>query len=305
MKKKNYFLLLLLGAVFFIGVYSCKKAMDEQSKDTILTGKVDILVDETILPVIEDQVMVFESQYKAKINLIGKSETEIVQQLAEGKSNLAILTRSLTTGEEGFFKKKNIQGVITPLATDAIAFIAHKSDEAKKINLEDIITLMQGKSTPLAGLVFDNANSSTVKYFKDMAKVDQLPKDKIFSFKNNNEVIDFVSKNKGMIGVVGVNWLMQPAPEFQDVVNNVSVLEVKLKNGTFASPTQDHIAAGIYPVTRQIKMINYQGYSGLGTGFASFIAGQIGQRIILKSGLVPFQMPSRNLIIRKEIEKKQ
>jgi phosphate transport system substrate-binding protein len=39
-------------------------------------------------------------------------------------------------------------------------------------------------------------------------------------------------------------------------------------------------------------------------GFASFVAGETGQRIILKSGLVPLIMPSRNIVIRKEILKK-
>ena len=50
-------------------------------------------------------------------------------------------------------------------------------------------------------------------------------------------------------------------------------------------------------------MLNYQGYSGLGMGFASFVAGETGQRIVLKAGLVPVRMPGRNLVIRKEIEK--
>jgi phosphate transport system substrate-binding protein len=52
-------------------------------------------------------------------------------------------------------------------------------------------------------------------------------------------------------------------------------------------------------------MLNYQGKAGLGMGFASFIAGEIGQRIILKSGLVPVKIPSRNIIVRKEINNKQ
>jgi phosphate transport system substrate-binding protein len=36
-------------------------------------------------------------------------------------------------------------------------------------------------------------------------------------------------------------------------------------------------------------------------GFASFVAGDIGQRIILKSGLLPATVPGRKLNIRKEI----
>jgi phosphate transport system substrate-binding protein len=299
MKKINYLVLVVVGV---IAIYSCNQ---KNESETILTGTATILVDETILPVIEDQVMVFENQYEAKINLVPKSESEIVKLLSEGKNDLAILTRELTNGEAVYFENKKIKARVTPIASDGVAFIAHKSLATSQIELNDIVAMIQGKSSKYAGLVFDNANSSTVKYFKDLAKVKELPKEKIFSFKTNNEVIDFVSKNTGMIGVVGINWILQPMPNFKKTVDNVSVLEVKANNGTFAKPSQEDIATGLYPVIRQIKMLNYQGTRGLGMGFASFIGGEIGQRIILKSGLVPVRMPGRNIIIRKEVENKK
>jgi phosphate transport system substrate-binding protein len=34
----------------------------------------------------------------------------------------------------------------------------------------------------------------------------------------------------------------------------------------------------------------------IGNGVPSFVAGDIGQRIILKSGLLPVRMPGRNII---------
>jgi len=299
MKKITFAFLVLIIAV---GIYSCNQKNESES---ILTGTATILVDETILPVIEDQVMVFENQYNAKINLVPKSESEIVKLLSEGKYDLAILTRELSKGEAAYFENEKIKARITPVANDGIAFIAHKASEIKQIDLKDVVATLQGNSSKYAGLVFDNANSSTVKVFKDLAKVKELPKEKIFSFKTNNEVIEFVSKNNGMIGVVGVNWILQPMPNFQKTVDNVSVLEVKANNGTFAKPTQEDIATGLYPVIRQIKMLNYQGKLGLGMGFASFMGGEIGQRIILKSGIVPVRMPGRNIIIRKDIENKK
>jgi phosphate transport system substrate-binding protein len=36
----------------------------------------------------------------------------------------------------------------------------------------------------------------------------------------------------------------------------------------------------------------------IGNGVPSFVAGDIGQRIILKSGLLPVRMPGRNIIIK-------
>jgi len=122
-----------------------------------------------------------------------------------------------------------------------------------------------------------------------------------FSFKTNDEVIKFVSENDGMIGVVGVNWLSQPAPEMQDLVHNINVLSVKgVKDNNYYSPTQNDIAEGKYPLARELYIINCQGYTGLGMGFASFIAGDIGQRIVLKSGLMPVKTPGRKLQIRNQ-----
>ncbi|WP_300564843.1 substrate-binding domain-containing protein [Flavobacterium sp.] len=301
--KKISFLALLLLPCLFIGFYSCDKKTKSQEEDTINKGKAIILVDETLLPVIEDQVAVFESQHNASITLIGKSESEIVQQLSKNKQQLAILSRELTKNEAEIFDNKKIIVKATPLATDAIAFISHKNNNDTLIDLNKVITFIQGKNqSDFKGLVFDNPNSSTVRYIKELAKVNALPKDKIFSFETNNEVIEFVSKNKGMIGVVGVNWLFQPSPKMQEVVDNVKLLSVKsLKGNTYVKPTQDNIAAGLYPMTREIKMLNYQPYPGLGMGFASFVSGDIGQRIILKSGLVPVKIPNRNIIIRNQI----
>ncbi|WP_136669076.1 PstS family phosphate ABC transporter substrate-binding protein [Flavobacterium sp. H122] len=303
--KKNKIKYLFVSLSVLILVFWACDAKKQSNEETILTGTATILVDETVYPVIEDQVMVFENQYNAKIKLVPKSEQEIVKLLSEGKNDLAILTRELSPGEAGKFIEKKIKPKVTDLALDGIAFIANNQSSSIKITKEDLIDFMKGKSNRFSGLVFDNANSSTVKYLMELADVKNLPKDNIYSFKTNNEVITFVAKNPGMVGVVGVNWITQPQPEFQNTVNQVSILEVKAKNGTFVIPTQDYIASETYPYTRKIKMLNYQGYAGLGMGFASFVAGEIGQRIVLKAGLVPVRMPSRNLIIRKEIEKQQ
>lgn len=303
MKKLN---VLVFISLVFIVFYSCDKKAKSQEEQTILKGKATILVDETLLPVIEDQVAVFENQYNASITLVGKSESEIVQLLSKNKQQLAILSRELSTDEAEIFEIKKIIPKITPLATDAIAFISHKNNKDTLVDLQKVITFVQGKNqNDFKGLVFDNANSSTVRYIKDLAKVAELPKEKIFSFQTNNEVIQFVAKNEGMIGVVGVNWLFQPSPVMETIVDKVKVLSVKsLVSEKYVIPSQENIAGGLYPLTRDIKMLNYQPFSGLGMGFASFVAGDIGQRIILKSGLVPVKIPSRNIKIRKEINKK-
>ena len=126
MKKLN--VLVFISSVFIV-FYSCDKKAKSQEEQTILKGKATILVDETLLPVIEDQVAVFENQYNASITLVGKSESEIVQLLSKNKQQLAILSRELSKDEAEIFEIKKIIPKITPLATDAIAFISHKNNK--------------------------------------------------------------------------------------------------------------------------------------------------------------------------------
>ena len=105
-----------------------------------------------------------------------------------------------------------------------------------------------------------------------------------------------------MIGVVGLNYIYEPSPEMQAYTKKINVLSVKNKtDNQYYSPTQNDIAEGKYPLARDLFLVNCQGYSGLGMGFASFIAGETGQRIILKSGLVPTRVPSRKILIRNQI----
>lgn len=304
LKNSKVLLLVMFGFLF---VTCNQKDKGKDVKETILKGTMDIAVDETLVPIVEDQVAVFEGTYDAKITIKPKSEAEIINDLLNQKATVAFTARDLTKEERDVFNNKKIVPKVTPVAIDAIAFISNKGNNDTLIALKSVINFMQGKpEANIKGLVFDNPNSSTVRYLKALAGVKDVPKDGVFSFKTNEEVIKFVSENKGMIGVVGVNWLSQPSPELKEFVAKINVLSVKgLTGDKYIAPTQNNIAEETYPLARDLYIINCQGYSGLGIGFASFVGGDIGQRIILKSGLLPVRVPGRKLNIRSEIIKEK
>jgi phosphate transport system substrate-binding protein len=291
-------------AIFFIIsiFYFCNKKVDDI--DTILTGKVTILVDESIKPIIDDEVMIFESEYKAKINLSPKSENEVLQALVNDSSQIAVMADKLSVKDSLFFaRNKKIIPRQTPIATDALALIANKRDNDTLIDLQEVVDFMNGKSTSkIKGLVFDNLNSSTIRYMLAKAKLKNIPEKGIFSFKTNEETIKYVSENAGMIGIVGVNWLASPTAAVEKLKENINILSVKDIGGKdYFYPSQYNLGEAKYPLARDLYIINCQGYSGLGMGFASFIGGERGQRIILKSGLLPMKIPTRKIRARKNI----
>ena len=306
MKKYSKLPYFILFSVVIL-VFACNQSTNKNDKETILKGSTTIYVDETLTPIVEDQVAVFENEYEAKIKLVAKSETETVNSLFNEKAAIAVLSRTLTTEELKIFKQRKINPKTTVFATDAIAFISNKSNKDTLVALNDVISFMQGKPVAsIKGLVFDNLNSSTVRYMNSLAGINAIPKKGVFSFKTNDEVIKHVSENVGMIGVVGVNWLSQPQPAMQKFVANVNTLSVKgLTGNEYFLPSQNNLAEKKYPLARDLYIINCQGYSGLGMGFASFVGGDIGQRIILKSGLLPVRIPTRRFTITKSQNNKK
>ncbi|MBF6641932.1 substrate-binding domain-containing protein [Flavobacterium sp. J49] len=292
---------LLLTLLF---VFSCQKS-NNNKLDTVIEGKATIYVDESILPIIEDEEAVFETQYKAQLNLVSQSENEVLNALLNDTATIAVLTRTLLPEELKAFQAKKINPKITPFATDAVAFIRNKSVNDSLIVLQEVYDFLKGKSgSTIKGLVFDNVNSSTARFISQKSGVSVAGQKNVFSFKTNEEVIKYVAENDGMIGVIGINWVFQPPLDLQETVDRVTVLGVKgVDSNEFIFPTQDNLAQGKYPLARVLHIVNCQGYSGLGMGFASFLGGERGQRIILKSGLVPERVPTRKIMIRNNITK--
>lgn len=304
--KKNIFRISLLAGIVLLAVQvGCKKSENtaESSEETPVSGKATVLVEESVFPIMDDEATLFENEYdRAKLTLDRKTETEILQSVYSNKSLIVVLPRTLDSVELKNFKSKQIIPRITEIGTDALAFIVNAKQTDSIINTEEIVNVMLGKkSTKIKNLVFDNANSSTVRTLKEFAGATELPKEGVSSLKSNEELLNYIAENEGVVGVIGVNWLLQTPRELQNAVLNVKVLGVnnnKLKNNKFFKPTQSNIATGDYPITRKLYLLNFQGTTGLGMGFASFVAGQKGQRIMLKSGLVPAIMPTREIQVR-------
>ena len=281
-------------------IASCQNT---ETPNTLRTGKVNIVVDETFAPLIADQAYVFESTYtESKLNMIYRPENDVLKLFLTDSVRMAILSRELTSNEAKFYENKNIKLRVNRFAIDGLALIINRTNLDSLVTVEEIITVMQGKRSQIKNLVFDNPNSSTVRFLKELAGVKELPKSGIYALNSNPEVINYVIDNPGSIGVIGINWIIQPEEDMEEVVKGVKILGVKNLPGKpgsdgYYKPNQNDLAEEVYPLTRNLYIVNGEGKSGLGTGFATFIAGERGQRIVLKSGLLPDSLPSRQVII--------
>ena len=298
MKKISIVYVLIVSVIF-----ACKKSENSTEDESYVKGKAAIYVDESLLPIVEDQEMVFESKYpKAAITLIPKSDSDIVNLLLQRKIDLAVLSHELTKAQEDKLNANDVIGKNTPFCSDAIALIVNAGNSKTTITTSEIYDVLKGKNTSVQ-FVFDNENSSTLSYLMYKANVKSLSKS-VTALKNNLEVIKFVSENNNSIGFVGVNWLLNPSIELEGTIKKVKVLAVGASGKKAVKPTQSNIETKEYPFIRKIYLLNYQGRTGLGMGFASFVKSEVGQRITLKSGLAPIKIPTREIRIIKNNKQK-
>lgn len=297
--------LIVLAFIFLFT--SCKNTSDGNIvQETIIRGSATIVVDETLTPIMEDQIAVFENQYPAKIKQINASESAVVQMLTTQKHAIALMGRELTEEESAVFRNKKIKARTTPIAIDAIALITSNNSKDTLVDVKDVLSVMKNESSKIDGLVFEDSNASTISYLNRLAGIAKTTSSKIYSLNSVEEVFEYVIANPNKIGVIGLNILVQPTADIAEKMKKVKVMSVRnvnsvMNNKAYYKPSQDNLGAELYPLSRKVYMLNYQGGSGLGMGFASFVAGDIGQRIILKSGLLPINIPSRSIQTRKGI----
>ncbi|TPE45211.1 PstS family phosphate ABC transporter substrate-binding protein [Pontibacter mangrovi] len=302
-----------LGIAAFAAVAALSSCGNNSGEklDTPTSGNINISVDESFKPVIESEISTFEGIYKyANVEAAYKAEGEVVKDLLNDSTRIAVISRELTPEEKAVFDKQNRIPRVTKIAIDAVALITNKQnpdtlitlDELKKVFRGDIKNwkdLSEGSDLGDITIVFDNNNSSTARFVKDSVLASNKLPENTFASNSHKALIDYVEENKNALGVIGVNWIS----DFDDstavgFLKRINVLGISTEAApqsteSYYQPYQAYIAQQAYPLRRYLYIISTEGRAGLGTGFASYVASDKGQRLILKSGLVPATMPVR------------
>ncbi|HMI04440.1 MAG TPA: substrate-binding domain-containing protein [Pedobacter sp.] len=297
----------LILAFLVLSIVACS---DSSKKDAVVqtrtSGTVKILVDESFSSIIADQVEVFNSDYKdAKFNISEGNENKIVPNFLNDSMGVIILSRRLKPDEEKIYRNRGIIPKTSRFAIDGIALITGKDNIDSNITVDQVISILKGADTGGKNLVFDNAYSSTLRYFKELAQIKELPKSGVYTLEDDNDVIKYVGEHKNFIGVVGVNWLIANNANMSAYIGKVKMMGVKNVKGkkgddAFYTPKQINLINGIYPFLRNVYIIDCEGRDGLGTGFANWLMSPRGQLIVLRSGLGPHKIVPREFNLKNK-----
>jgi len=304
--KINYILFLLL----LLSFASCKRK-DAKNKwdDTLGSGFVKIAADESFKTMVSAQVTSFEAHhdYQAIVVPVYNNENEIIRLLIEDSVRLAIASRDLNTVEKAKLESQNRYLKKFIIAFDGIAFITNTMNPDSLIGLPTIKKILTGEitdwsqinpETPLGAVrvLFDNKNSGILRYVVDSITGTETVSDNLYALNSSLEVMEKVIEMPNTIGLVGASILSDEAePKLRDLRKNVRILRIsREEKSTLANsylPYAGDIIQENYPFWRPVYALLTDPRSGLSSGLTAFLSQEVGQKIILKSGLLPVTDP--------------
>ncbi len=318
MKRSGYIssvvpALLIVAAIAALA--SCKPKGTANLKETPTSGNIRIASDDSFKPIIDAEIDTFTALYNyATIKPLYKPENELVAFFLS--DSVKVIVSAWAPTEEQRKVLLDLQTVVrtTVVAYDALALVLNRNNADSLLTYKNVQKIFTGEITdwnqinPKSKLgpvriVFDNIRSGNIRYFRERFNLPDSLGPNFYAVNSNPEVIDYVSGSPGAIGIVSVNWISdEDDPRSFKLLNKIKVAAVSQpyldEESTFYLPVQGSIYDKTYPFVREVNINLRESFSGLGSGFVSFVAGEKGQRIILKSGLVPATMPIRIIQVK-------
>jgi len=294
--KKHNSMKKTLSKIFYAGFcllfFSCSQSTStkkEEISETPTSGNIKVLCEEGFSLPLKREVYTFQEFYKnAKVEVIFVSEKQAVEALYNDCCKVILISRTLSADEQKKFKAINVFPHQTCIAKNAVAFVVALSSGDSIISVQKIKALLSGTDTSY-NLVFDNENSGVTKFLKDSVLQGKPFGKNCFAVKNTEELIKLVSERKHIIGVMDYSWLSDTdETNTKEILTKIRPMAVSLqeeKTGFY--PDQSNIETKDYPFCRYVYIMRRSGDFTLGAGLIAFVAGQKGQLMMLKTGLVP------------------
>lgn len=306
-----------------LGMSSCMKYEKDPHSST--SGTTTMVCDNTFENIFKQEVDVFEYQYPdAHILVRYATQAEAFDSLFSLNTRSIVTSRDITPDEKRALKAKykrergaNVSVRSAKIAVDAVAFIVNPKNTCEKLTVSELADIMSGESSHWNDLepsslgeikvILDQSGSSLATFLSDSLLQGRPLGPNVYSAGSISEVFNIVEKTPDAIGVLGVSWItsdMDSADISREelaesvlsdgavmgatLTQRVKVLKVNRDNEVTAyKPYQQYIFDGSYPLFRQIYMITTASTSNVAGGFYSFITGPIGQKIIMKTGILP------------------
>ncbi len=293
MSFKSIYLSIL--SLCFAGQFiACGNFEQDKSKESATTGHITIAIDESLRPVMEQQLKVWDSSFPdGHISPNYVPEAECFRLLLADSVKLIITARDLSPAEKAEMKAHKQYQTSLAVAADAIAVIVNPKSQDGEMTTGMLKEILMGRFPRKYTVVFDNPRSSLVRYMADsLLQTDSIPN--AYALETNEAVVDYVAGNPDALGIVGLSHIYDPEDKTGAGSFYKKIKVVALRDDStykFYQPYQYAIALKQYPFSRNVYFITSESYSNaLASGFANFLSREPAQLIFKKSWMVPLRV---------------
>lgn len=285
---------LFFSALVLIAL-SCTESESLTPQETPTSGVAKVFCEEGFAVPMKVQGYTFGEIYpRAKAEITYVNEKQALEGLYNDCCKVIVLSRVLTKDEQKKFEGANIFVKQTFIAKDALAFVVSNASKDSTLSSEKVKALLSGQDTAMR-MVFDNQNSGVARYLKDSVLQGKDFGKNCFAVKNTDELVQIAGSSKNVVGILDYAWLSDKDETItKEILKKVRPLAVSARErGVAYYPDQSNIETRDYPFCRWVYMMQRGGDFTPAAGFISFVAGQKGQLMMLKSGLVPAMRQER------------
>ncbi len=295
---KAHIIILLVG---FLAIIGCNNK-DQNNKPSLPTrGSLVIGIDESLHPVLDAEIKTFSIYYQhTNITPLYLPEKQVVEKLLSNEIQTGIICRDLYEDETESIQVNYNHTVTTfKLGKDAIVAVVNRANPVSRISYDGMKKILSGQITDWAQLdpafrekspmvVIITRSSSIDRYFSSLNNSPSPTSS--YALDSTKEVIDYVKGNVSALGILGGSWFYQKGNKFP---------EIKMLDYIKESPETDDQKQGLY---REVFAVTHEPFTGLGSGFISFLANEKGQLILLKAGMIPYKPIEREIKLMGSFE---
>lgn len=292
MKNSIKMLILLVLSIITI---SCKK--EEKVLDSDYNkGDLTIVTDESFQSVVEALAEGYMINYpQAHIKVVTQKEDLAFIDLLNKKAKTIVMSRDLSDQEVKSYEDRiDLKFQPAKFAADAVVFIVPKDSPKESISMEEIA---QGMQSGEKSFVFNGANSSNLNFVAQ--KLKKQPKELKFSvIPGNKNIVEELNKYPDKIGVIGLNTFSRPYDKESEQLRNLVKILPVTSNGKLYNTDYENLRKMTYPFTRILYFLTDEGSFNIANGFIRYSCTQLGQMIVQKEGLQPYNLYKREVQMR-------
>ncbi len=288
--------LTIVGVLVSVIAINCASKKEE----TTTAGKLSIVCDESIAPLLDIQIKEFMRIWKGA-ELTNESELtrKAVERFVNKETRFIVISRTLNADELAAINEADLSYVHKPIAYDAMCFIVNPKNPVRKLKTEQLRDMLSGriknweqvggKNQPIQLFVMSR-NDGQRDFLKDsLLRQDDFSSD-AYPCSTAAQMKEMVLKFEGALGYTGMAHVRNGLnPNVRDTSAYKVLALAPEGDSTYYLPMQEHVYKHRYPLVNTVYYL-YLKSDKLPLGFAAFLSKE-GQKVFQRNGAVPFEPP--------------